>query len=215
MRSVRKIYHLRSTIEEEVLDEKKVPSSPLSLFDKWMKLAIEKNPDPTAMTLATCDKNGKPSARIVLLKGYDPKGFVFFTNYQSRKSADLLQNKSASIVFYWPQIHKQVRIEGKAEKISAAESDEYFKSRPRESQLGALASEQSETLVSRKTLDEKYEQLEKKYSGKKISRPVYWGGFRITPVYFEFWQGRSNRLHDRIVYKKNKGNTWKIFRLFP
>lgn len=212
---MRKIYHLRSHIEEEVLDEKNLTSSPFTLFDKWMQLAIEKNPDPTALTLATSSKNGKPSARIVLLKGYNPKGFIFFTNYRSRKSAELLENKSASMVFYWPQIHKQIRIEGRAEKISSAESDRYFKSRPRESQLGALASEQSGVLVNRQALDERYHQLEKKYAGKKISRPTYWGGFRIVPVYFEFWQGRSNRLHDRIAYKKNKRNSWKIFRLFP
>lgn len=215
MKSVRKIYHLRSDIEEEVLEEKNLPASPLTLFDVWMQLAIEKNPDPTAVTLATSDKNGKPSARIVLLKGYNPKGFVFFTNYRSKKGTELLQNKSACMVFYWPQIHKQIRIEGRAEKIPASESDKYFNSRPRESQLGALASEQSGILAGRKALDARYEELEKKYAGKKIPRPSHWGGFRIVPELIEFWQGRSSRLHDRIVYKKIKGNKWKIFRLFP
>lgn len=126
-----------------------------------------------------------------------------------------MQTKNASMVFYWPQIHKQVRIEGRAEKISSAESNQYFESRPRESQLGALASEQSEALTSREALEERYEYFEKKYSGKKIPRPVHWGGFRIVPHYYEFWQGRLNRLHDRIVYQKVKGNRWKIFRLNP
>ncbi len=215
MKSVRKIHHLRSNMREEVLDEKNLPSSPLALFDLWMKMAIEKSPDPTALTLATCDKNGNPSARIVLLKGYNAKGLVFFTNYKSKKSAELIQSKSAYMVFYWPEIHKQVRIEGRAEKIPAAESDQYFSSRPRESQLGAMASEQSQVLAGRKALEERYKFFEKKFAGKKIPRPSHWGGFRIVPTYFEFWQGRTSRLHDRIVYKKIKGNMWKIFRLFP
>lgn len=215
MNSVRKIHHLRSDIGEEVLEEKNLPPSPLTLFDAWMKMAIEKNPDPTALTLATSDKNGNSSARIVLLKGYNSKGFVFFTNYKSKKSAELMQSKSASMVFYWAEIHKQVRITGRAEKIPASESDEYFKSRPRESQLGALASEQSQVLSGRAELEQRYQELEKKYSGKKIPRPAHWGGFRIVPDYIEFWQGRTSRLHDRIVYKKIKGNKWKISRLFP
>jgi pyridoxamine 5'-phosphate oxidase len=215
MKSVRKIHHLRSAIVEEVLDEKNLPASPLALFDLWMEKAIENVPEPTAFTLATADKKGKPSARVVLLKGYNPEGFVFFTNYNSKKSAELLQNKSVSVVFYWPQIHKQIRIEGRAEKTSTAESNEYFKSRPRESQLGALASEQSQVLLNRKALEERYEILERKYLGKKIPRPAHWGGYRIVPDYFEFWQSRTNRLHDRIVYKKIKGNTWRIFRLSP
>lgn len=215
MKSVRKIYHLRGSAAEETLEEKNLPSSPLPLFDLWMKEALEQAADPTALTLATCDKNGKPSARIVLLKGYNPEGFVFFTNYKSKKSAELLQSKTASMVFYWPQIHKQVRIEGRAEKISAAESDKYFSSRPRQSQLGAIASDQSQVLAGREALDDRYEHFRKKYEGKKIPRPAHWGGFRIVPGYFEFWLGRPSRLHDRIAYKKNKGNKWKIFRLFP
>ena len=126
-----------------------------------------------------------------------------------------MQRKTASMVFYWPQIHKQVRVEGRAEKISAGESDKYFRSRPRESQLGAIASDQSRVLDGRKALDDRYEYFMKKYEGKKIPRPAHWGGFRIVPDYFEFWLGRSSRLHDRIVYKKGNGNKWKIFRLFP
>jgi len=215
MKSVRKIHHFRGNIREEVLEEKNLPSSPLALFDLWMKMAIEKTPEANALTLATCDTNGHPSARVVLLKSYNAKGFVFFTNYKSKKSEELLQTKSASMVFYWHQIHKQIRIEGRAEKISAAESDEYFSSRPRESQLGAIASEQSEALAGREALEERYKYFEKKYAGKKIPRPAHWGGFRLVPYYFEFWQGRTNRLHDRIVFKKVKGKRWKIFRLYP
>ena len=215
MRSVRKIYHLRGTTGEEVLNEKKLPPSPLSLFDLWMREAIEEAADPTALTLATCDKNGKPSARIVLLKGYNADGFVFFTNYKSKKSMELMQSKSAAMVFYWPQIHKQVRIQGRVVKTSAAESDTYFRSRPRESQLGAVVSEQSRVLASREALDNRYELLQKKYEGKKIPRPAHWGGFRIVPDYIEFWLGRTSRLHDRIVYQKIKKNKWKKFRLFP
>jgi pyridoxamine 5'-phosphate oxidase len=215
MKSVRKIHHLRGVIKEEILDEKNLPPSPLLLFDLWMEKAIKTAPEPTAFTLATSDRKGKPSARVVLLKGYSTQGFLFFTNYNSKKSAELLQNKSVSMVFYWPQIHKQIRIEGRAEKTSSAESNRYFRSRPRESQLGALASEQSHVLMNREALEKRYEILEEKYMGKKIPKPAHWGGFRIVPDYFEFWQSRTSRLHDRIVYKKIKGNTWKIFRLSP
>ena len=200
---------------EEILDEKNLPSSPLPLFDLWMKEAIKKADDPTALTLATSDRKGQPTARIVLLKGYSTKGFIFFTNYKSKKSAELMHRRFASMVFYWPQIHKQVRIEGRAEKIPASESDKYFSSRPRESQLGAIASEQSQLLTDRRKLDERYESLKKKYAGKKIPRPKHWGGYQVVPDYIEFWLGRTSRLHDRIVYKKIKGSRWKKFRLFP
>ena len=216
MKSLRKIHDLRSPMREERLLEKNLPASPLSQFDLWMKKAIDQgNPEPTAMTLATTDRKGKPSARVVLLKGYNEKGFVFFTNYKSRKANELGINNFASLVFYWHEIHKQIRIEGKVKLISAGESDEYFESRPRESQIGALASSQSKIAAGRNVIEERFEFFRKKFEGKKIPRPANWGGYRLVPDYFEFWQGRENRLHDRIVYKKLSGNKWKRFRLFP
>ncbi|MBK5286483.1 MAG: pyridoxamine 5'-phosphate oxidase [Bacteroidia bacterium] len=216
MKSIRKIHDLRSNIHEEFLLEKNLPASPLLQFDRWMKKAIESgNAEPTAMALGTTDSKGNPSARIVLLKGYDENGFVFFTNYKSKKANELKANPSASIVFYWSEIHKQIRIEGKVKPVSAKESDEYFQSRPRESQIGAVASSQSKVAANRKTIEERFEFFKNKFAGKKITRPEGWGGYRLVPDYFEFWQGRHNRLHDRIVFKKANKNRWKIFRLYP
>ena len=216
MKSLRKIDDIRSVIREEKLSEKNLPASPLVQFDRWMNKAIESgNMEPTAMVLASVNSKRKPSARVVLLKGYDKNGFVFFTNYKSKKADELKTNNSASLVFYWSEIHKQIRIEGKVKRVSEKESDEYFQSRPRESQIGAIASSQSKTASGRKIIEERFEFFKNKFDGKKIPRPENWGGYRLVPDYFEFWQGRHNRLHDRIVYKKISFNKWKIFRLYP
>ena len=166
------------------------------------------------MILATADNKARPSVRVVLLKGISNKGITFFTNYKSRKGKELLQNSSAALLFYWRELERQVRIEGKIKKISRAESQKYFDSRPVESRIAAWASEQSKKIPDRKYLENKFDEFEQRFFDKKIPLPPDWGGFRLVPDYFEFWQGRENRLHDRICYKKSK-RSWKIFRLAP
>lgn len=166
------------------------------------------------MTLATCTSKGKPSARIVLYKGLDSKGLRFFTNYQSRKSRELLDNPYAALVFYWHNLDKQIRIEGKVQKLPESDSDEYWNSRPRESQIGGIASLQSKPLANRKLLETKIDQLEKKWEGTPIPRPKNWGGFNLIPSAFEFWILGDHRIHDRYLYKRS-GKTWKSNILYP
>jgi pyridoxamine 5'-phosphate oxidase len=210
-----KIANLRREWSSRKLDESNVNSNPIGQFSEWMQEAIDADLlDVNAMTLATADKNGVPSARIVLLKSIDKKGLVFFTNYGSNKGKDLVENPKASVVFFWKELERQVRVTGTVEKISKKESEEYFKSRPYESQISAWASNQSSEVKSRKVLEEKFAELKKKYPVKKVPLPDFWGGYRINPDRFEFWQGRPNRLHDRIAYLKKKGR-WKIVRLAP
>jgi pyridoxamine 5'-phosphate oxidase len=168
-----------------------------------------------AMTLATATVDGKPSARLVLLKQADEHGFVFYTNYNSMKARELDSNPQAALVFYWPQLERQVRVEGKVERVSAAESDAYFKTRPRESQIGALASPQSEVIASRDTLQQNFDELEKLYEGREVERPEHWGGYRLYAERIEFWKGRPGRLHDRILYERQNDGTWSIARLAP
>jgi pyridoxamine 5'-phosphate oxidase len=209
------IANLRREWSSRKLDESNVNSNPVGQFSEWMQEAIEVELlDPNAMTLATADKNGIPSARIVLLKSIDEKGLVFFTNYESKKGKDLSENPKVSAVFFWRELERQVRVAGSVEKISKKESEEYFKSRPYESQIGAWASNQSSEVKSRKLLENKFTELREKYPENKVPLPDFWGGFRIIPDYFEFWQGRPNRLHDRIAYLKEK-NKWRIARLAP
>jgi len=197
------------------LDEKSVNKNPFEQFSIWMQEAIDaKIVDPNAMTLATADKSGIPSARIVLLKGVDDRGLTFFTNYSSKKGNDLSENPNAAIVFLWKELERQVRVDGEVEKLLKTESEEYFKTRPVESQIGAWASKQSSEIPDRKFLENKFEGEKKKFGSKNIPLPEFWGGFRIIPARFEFWQGRVNRLHDRVVYKKENGK-WKIVRLAP
>ena len=197
-------------------NEKNINKNPFKQFGMWMNLAIERNVnEPIAMNLSTVNEKGKPSSRIVYLKSFDNKGFVFYTNYLSRKGSQLMSNPYAALNFFWPELEKQVRLEGKVVKVSKAMSDAYFKSRPRESQIGAWASHQSSELNGREELEKKVENLTKKYQGQPIPRPGYWGGFCLVPDRIEFWQGRPNRLHDRIVYRKIKGSNWKISRLSP
>lgn len=194
--------------------ESDAPRDPLQLFTGWYEAAREHAPgDPTAMTLATANAAGQPSVRVVLLKEYDQRGFVFFTNYMSRKSADLESNPTASLLFWWPKPGRQVRIEGSVKRISAEESDTYFASRPRLSQIGAWASEQSNVIPDRSVLDERVKQFEARFPGT-VPRPPHWGGYRVVPLSVEFWQDRANRLHDRLRYVRD-GETWRIERLNP
>jgi pyridoxamine 5'-phosphate oxidase len=198
------------------LDEMTVDRVPLTLFQRWLDEAKATGMHlPEAMTLATSTPDGKPSARLVLLKQADDRGFVFFTNYQSRKARELDSNAHAALVFYWPQLERQVRVEGKVERVPVTESDAYFKTRPRESQIGAAASPQSEAIGSREELQEKVDELEKFYEGREVERPEHWGGYRLRPERIEFWKGRPGRLHDRISYARQADGTWTITRLAP
>lgn len=200
----------------EELDEKSVDSNPINLFRRWFDEAIASGSRlPDAMTLATATKDGKPSARMVLLKQVDDEGFVFYTNYRSSKAKELEENPQAALVFYWTQLDRQVRVEGSVERVSAAESDEYFKTRPRESQLGAAASPQSEVIESREVLEKNFRELDELYRDRPIDRPAHWGGYRLKPERIEFWQNRIGRLHDRILYELQTDGSWAISRLAP
>jgi len=171
--------------------------------------------DVNAMTLATADKQGKPSARVVLLKGVDERGFIFFTNYESRKAQELTENPQAALVFYWPDLERQVCVAGQVSRLAREESEAYFITRPRGSRLAAWASKQSETVRDRAALEEKWKQLEKQYPGQEVPMPPYWGGYVLSPDRIEFWQGRANRLHDRFRFTKNPDKSWQIERLSP
>jgi pyridoxamine 5'-phosphate oxidase len=209
------ISNLRRSYSAKKLMEDSVALDPFKQFSVWMNDAINSNIiEPNAMILATANSGGIPSARVVLLKDFNEKGFVFFTNYKSSKAKDLSENPNASLLFFWDVLERQVRVNGKVKKVSVEESEEYFKSRPRENQLGAWASEQSSVLKNRKVLDEKYKFFMKQFKGKEIPLPEFWGGYCIIPNKFEFWQGRENRLHDRILYRKIRSK-WKIERLSP
>ena len=190
-------------------------ANPFSIFRDWYQEAIDAGtPDPTIMTLATVDGKGKPSARIVLLKSFDEMGFVFYTNYQSRKGMDLERNPRAALVFHWRETGQQVRIEGLTEKVPASVSDRYFKSRPRGSQLGAWASEQSREIHSKASLDESLKKWESKFQNQPVPRPLQWGGFRVMPDKMEFWSDRENRMHERMLYEKTDQG-WVFKRLAP
>jgi pyridoxamine 5'-phosphate oxidase len=200
----------------EVLDEKLIDPNPVIQFQRWLDEAIAAHlPLPEAMTLATATTDGKPSARLVLLKRADENGFVFFTNYQSTKARDLDNNPFAALVFYWPQLERQVRVEGKVQRTSVAESQEYFQTRPRESQIGALASPQSEVISGREVLEQRAAELEQLYRDRTIECPTHWGGYRLLPERIEFWKGRVGRLHDRILYELEADGSWAIKRLAP
>ncbi len=206
--SLRKDYALKT------LDEKDVDRDPMRQFGVWMVEAIHAQvAEPTAMTLATADARGRPSARICLLKGVDPRGFVFYTNYESRKGRDLAANPFAAITFLWKDLERQVRIEGAIERVSAKESDEYYATRPLGSRIGAWASPQSEVIADRDWLEGRWAELTDRY-GESPPRPPHWGGYRLLPEHVEFWQGRMSRLHDRIAYGRTP-ESWSISRLAP
>jgi pyridoxamine 5'-phosphate oxidase len=209
------IFQLRKDYSSESLDEGVVFPDPLHQFKFWLEEAAKAGvPEVNAMTLATADALGNPSARIVLLRGFNEQGLQFFTNYSSRKGHDLKENPKACINFFWPELERQIRINGAMEQIAASESDAYFDSRPRESQIGAWASHQSEIIPSKEYLMEKFKNLEKEFEGRKIPRPPHWGGFLLKPESFEFWQGRPSRMHDRIGYFLDAGK-WNIRRYSP
>lgn len=211
----RDIAGIRRNYSLETLDEKNIAEDAIDQFTTWWDEAVKSEIDEVnAMTLATATPDGKPSARIVLLKGYDANGFVFFTNYNSNKGHALETNAHAALVFFWKELERQIRIEGAVEKVSNAESDAYFHSRPVSSRIGAWASPQSTVITNREILDENVARFSAQF-GDAIPRPQHWGGFRIKPEMIEFWQGRSSRLHDRIRYTKSAEHTWKIERLAP
>ncbi|MCB0524088.1 MAG: pyridoxamine 5'-phosphate oxidase [Lewinellaceae bacterium] len=210
------ISKLRQNYSLQTLSVKDILHNPIEQFAKWFQEAMDSQIlEPNAFTLATANKEGKPSARTLLLKGFDKEGFVFFTNYESRKAEDLLQNPKAAMLFTWLDLQRQIRIEGDIEKVSQEESEEYFQSRPRGSQIGAWSSPQSQSIESREVLESNQKMMEEKFSGlEKLPVPPFWGGYRVRPNWFEFWQGRESRLHDRIVYALQNGN-WEIGRLAP
>ncbi|MCA8253973.1 pyridoxamine 5'-phosphate oxidase [Burkholderia sp. AU31624] len=208
---------LRINYSRASLDEADVAHDPFAQFDRWFKEALAaKLPEPNTMTLATVGADGRPSARIVLIKGVDERGFVFFTNYESRKGRDLAAHPQAALLFYWIELERQVRIEGRIEKTSAEESDRYFASRPLGSRIGAWASEQSAVIDSRATLEAQEKAVSERY-GDNPPRPPHWGGYRLVPDSIEFWQGRPSRLHDRLLYMRDAGTStgWSISRLSP
>lgn len=207
---MRKVYKLQSLREEDV------EKNPMKQFEIWWQAAIDsKIEEPNAMALATCGPGGKPSARIVLLKSLHKKGFVFYTNYESHKANDIKHNPFVALVFFWKELERQIRIEGKVKEISKKESDDYFAQRPRESQLGAWSSPQSRVIEDAGFLQENFKKYKDKFESKKIPRPPFWGGFLVEAYQIEFWQGRPGRLHDRIQYILTKENKWKIQRLAP
>ncbi len=198
------------------LKESDLDPNPFKQFDKWFQQALAAGlPEPNAMTLATATPDGKPSARVVLLKGFDERGFVFFTNYESQKGRELSANPLAALVCYWAELERQVRISGRVSRVTVEESEDYFHSRPLGSQLGAWASQQSEVVGGRKILEDKLEQLTQEYQTTPVPLPPCWGGYRVTPESIEFWQGRPNRLHDRLRYTIQRGDQWLIERLSP
>ena len=210
------IADIRKDYKQHSLNEADVAADPFTQFQQWWDQAIASEIDEVnAMTLATASNDGIPSARIVLLKGFSSKGFTFFTNYNSYKGKQLDENPKACLVFFWKELERQVRITGLIEKVSAAESDEYFNSRPQNSRIGAIASPQSEVIKDRSWLEERENELKQKFEQLPIQRPAHWGGYRVVPINFEFWQGRPGRLHDRIFYELQQDGGWTIQRLAP
>lgn len=206
---------IRREYSREELSKRRVSPDPFAQFGHWMDEAIAAElPEPTAMSLSTVDADGRPSSRMVLLKGFGSGGFVFFTNYNSRKGRQLAENPFAAINFFWPELERQVNISGRTLKVSSEESDEYFRTRPFTSRVGAWASNQSERIDSKMVVMARAAKLILRYATGHVPRPPHWGGYRLVPDRFEFWQGRPSRLHDRICYEQI-GDAWEIFRLAP
>lgn len=210
-----KVFQLRRDYTADVLNFNELNADPMIQFEEWFLMASEHEKyEPNAMALATVNEKGQPSVRYVLLKAYDKTGFIFFTNYESRKSSDIRSNPNGALVFYWPILQKQVRAEGKLEILSESESDDYFNNRPQGSKIGAWASPQSKPIPSREYLEKLKEEYEKKYQNFMVPRPKFWGGYKLNPDVIEFWQGRPDRLHDRFEYRL-KEDIWKKERLAP
>jgi len=207
----------RHDYEKDQLDESTVDRDPFAQFQTWFDAANAADvPEPNAMVVATASEDGRPSSRVVLMRGFDPRGFVFYTNYQSRKGSDLAANPFASCVWFWQGMERQVRVEGAVERVEATESDDYWRGRPRNSKLGAWISDQSEAVESRSSLEVEMEEIKKRFPNDEIPRPPHWGGYRIIPTVIEFWQGRRSRLHDRVVYRRPSVDApWEIVRLSP
>ena len=198
------------------LTRKNVDSNPFKQFEQWFQEAVEAEPRlPEAVSLATATREGRLSSRMVLLKDFDERGFVFYTNYESRKGTELAENPNAALVFYWRQLERQICITGTVSKVSREESEAYFRTRPRGSQIGALTSRQSQVVASREVLESRFQELMAEYEGREIRLPSYWGGYRLSPATIEFWQGRFDRLHDRFLYKRHSGGPWQLERLSP
>lgn len=211
----RNIANIRKEYGQQEFDETNVNQNPFEQFESWLQEAIRRDVlEPTAMTLATSTFEGKPSARVVLLKSVSEQGFGFFTNYESRKAKNIIQNPYGALVFYWAELERQVRIEGKIQKVSDKDSDSYFKTRPEGSKIGAWASPQSQVIPNRRYLEELMVDFKEEFRDKSIKRPKNWGGYLLVPTLIEFWQGRKNRLHDRIQYRLDNGR-WFIERLAP
>lgn len=212
----RDLSNFRKVYTKDFLVEDNVPKEPFGLFEKWfLKADSIDDLEANAMTLATCDADGIVKSRVVLLKAYSTEGFVFYTNYLSEKGKAITAHNKVSLSFFWPQLERQVIIQGQAAKTSKAVSDAYFASRPRESQLGACASAQSSSIENRNVLEQRLVALEEEFAGKEIKRPEHWGGFLVRPNSIEFWQGRPSRLHDRLRYKLTANSRWKLERLSP
>jgi len=210
------IADLRKEYSKESLDVKSVTPEPIAQFEKWFAEAMQAQvPEPNAMNLATVSATNRPSSRIVLLKGIERNGFVFYSNYQSHKGKELDENPACALTFFWPELERQVRIEGIAERVSEEQSTAYFQSRPRESQIGAWSSPQSTVIQDRGLLESRVREIEKRFAGQQVlPKPKQWGGYRVEPFYIEFWQGRPSRLHDRLAYLKSD-QIWDIRRLAP
>lgn len=206
----------KSPRETPGLTRKNVDPNPFKMFEQWFQEASEAEPVlPEAVSLATATREGRLSSRMVLLKDFDETGFVFYTNYESRKGMELAENPNAALVFYWRQLERQICITGTVSKVSREESEAYFRTRPRGSQIGALTSSQSRVVASREVLEKRFQQLMAEYEGREVPVPSYWGGYRLSPATIEFWQGRSDRLHDRFLYKRQSGGPWQLERLSP
>jgi len=211
------LHNVREDYKSDELTIKNIDSDPIAQFHNWFQDVLKANiEDPNAMLLSSCARSGKPSARVVLLKDYTGDGFTFFTNYASRKGAEMAENPFVSLTFFWKELHRQVRIEGRVEKLPAETSEAYFQSRPRGSQVGAWASPQSHVIKDRKELMDRVEEMRKKHEGEEVlPLPPFWGGYLVVPDRIEFWQGQLSRLHDRFLYQKNEAGEWVVSRLAP